>query len=287
MKKIKIENPCHESWNGMTSVSGGRFCDLCSKKVFDLTDKTDQEVDEIFSSNKDNHICTRIQKSRIIVNQARHNNISFSLAKSVVSVLLLATFTPNLKAQISSDTVKTKEIMDVIVVGISVPINDSDESPFQKTVYKKINGWVKSKQNEREANAQINLVNLSTLYQITTNNQGNFNFSLPEDELRNNSIFISRRKNDLNKIYYNVVPSQKLENIHLEWDEEYSSVLNPKNIAKKETYFVDGEEVSLSEFRDAISDTNNIEYFYVPFVFSSILKPLEKQTGFYIAFSKQ
>ncbi|WP_300668782.1 hypothetical protein [Soonwooa sp.] len=286
MSKIKIENPCHENWDNMKSVSGGRFCDSCSKKVFDLTDKTDQEVNEIFNSNKDNHICTRIQKSRLITKHTKHNTNSFSLAKSVSSMLLLATLAPNVSAQISKDTATVQEITEVIVVGISIPINDSDDSPFQKTEYKKINGWVNSKSSEREKQAEVNLVGLSNLYRVNTNNQGNFNLEITKDEYKKRLLFISKRKDEPNRIYFNEFPNGDIENIRLTLSEEHSYLLNPKKIAKKESYFFDGEEVSYADFTDIITDTDKVEYFYIPVRFSVLPKPKQIQTGIYVAYSK-
>lgn len=58
MKKIRINNPCPEKWEDMQDSSEGKFCDKCSKKVWDLTDKTDSQIEKIMVSNV--NICGRI-----------------------------------------------------------------------------------------------------------------------------------------------------------------------------------------------------------------------------------
>ncbi len=42
--QIIIPNPCHESWDEMTPMDGGRFCAHCNKKVTDFTGFTDSEL---------------------------------------------------------------------------------------------------------------------------------------------------------------------------------------------------------------------------------------------------
>lgn len=61
MRKLKINNPCFESWDEMESVSEGKFCSQCSKKVWDFTDKTDSQISKIIETNND--ICARIVSS--------------------------------------------------------------------------------------------------------------------------------------------------------------------------------------------------------------------------------
>lgn len=60
MKKINITNPCPENWDNMQDSPQGKFCEICSKCVVDFTDKTDQEITEIFADAKGKEICGRI-----------------------------------------------------------------------------------------------------------------------------------------------------------------------------------------------------------------------------------
>ena len=46
MKKIQltIPEPCHESWNSITSAEKGKFCNACRKTVVDFTAMGDREL---------------------------------------------------------------------------------------------------------------------------------------------------------------------------------------------------------------------------------------------------
>ena len=62
--KFTIAEPCHEDWNKMTADEKGKFCDVCSKCVFDLTKKSQPEILEIYQQNKGN-VCGRVTSSQL------------------------------------------------------------------------------------------------------------------------------------------------------------------------------------------------------------------------------
>src|ERR1700741_655377 len=62
---VTIPEPCSEDWNKMQPDEKGRFCGSCNKSVYDFTAKTDSEIHEIITSNKDKHICGHFRKSQI------------------------------------------------------------------------------------------------------------------------------------------------------------------------------------------------------------------------------
>ncbi len=37
LKSVNVSKPCHETWQAMTPVTGGRHCRSCSKTVTDFT----------------------------------------------------------------------------------------------------------------------------------------------------------------------------------------------------------------------------------------------------------
>lgn len=61
--KLQMPQPCHENWNKMTQFEQGRFCNSCSKIIYDFTDfSTDEIVD--FINNSTDMVCGRIQSNR-------------------------------------------------------------------------------------------------------------------------------------------------------------------------------------------------------------------------------
>jgi hypothetical protein len=61
MQKIQlsIPEPCHESWQNMTSTQQGRFCNACAKEVIDFSTMTDAQVFDYFSGLKNEKVCGR------------------------------------------------------------------------------------------------------------------------------------------------------------------------------------------------------------------------------------
>ena len=50
---IRIPEPCHEDWNAMQPDAKGKFCGSCNKAVFDFSNKTDNEIKEVFINSLD------------------------------------------------------------------------------------------------------------------------------------------------------------------------------------------------------------------------------------------
>ncbi len=49
---ISIPNPCHENWDEMTPVYGGKYCNHCNKKVHDFTGFSDRQLYDFFEQNQ-------------------------------------------------------------------------------------------------------------------------------------------------------------------------------------------------------------------------------------------
>lgn len=275
--KLSLDNPCFESWDEMSDTNGGKFCGVCSKKVFDLRDKTNEEVLEIFQTANTNSICTKIQANRV--------HSTFSFTKSVAGIVLATSLTSAVHAQTLAEKDTIKDIREVVVMGITVARFDKNdaENNFQKTVYKRINGWVKN-ENEVEGNAEIHLFNLHNSYKIKANNQGHFSFNIPEKELKYEGLLAVSFRNEPNKIYLRKFNRDQRENQHLDFTEKDGNTLNPNDINKNENFFYNGQKVSFREFSEIIAD-EDADYFYLPQPFAEVIFNDSKK-GLYLAYSK-
>lgn len=275
MMKLRINNPCFESWDEMSDTNGGKFCDVCSKKVFDLRDKSDDEVAEIFKTTDSNSICTKIQANRI----------SSTFKKSVAGIVLATSLTTAVHAQTPVEKDSLQDIGEVIVMGITVRYNDGDYegNQFQKTVYKRINGWIKN-ENEIEGNAEVHLLNLQNLYQVKANNQGYFSLNIPEKELKYEGLLAIKFKNEPTKIYLQKFNRDNGENQHLNFTNKDGITLNPKEIIKNENYFYNGEKINFREFNELLRE-DDVECFYLPKPFAELIFD-DGQKGLYVAYSK-
>ena len=62
---VRIPEPCHEDWNTMQPDAKGKFCNSCSKSVFDFSNKTDAEIRDILMENQNQKVCGHFKKSQI------------------------------------------------------------------------------------------------------------------------------------------------------------------------------------------------------------------------------
>ncbi len=63
MKTIRIQEPCHEKWQNMTTCEGGKFCGVCQKTVYDFTKFTTTEAVDFLENNKD--ACGRFTETQL------------------------------------------------------------------------------------------------------------------------------------------------------------------------------------------------------------------------------
>lgn len=96
---VRIPEPCHEDWNSMQPDAKGKFCNSCSKAVFDFSNKTDHEIKEILWEYKEQKVCGHFKKSQvnrplnIKVNlNELPKNISFSKAFVIAVFLVFGSF---------------------------------------------------------------------------------------------------------------------------------------------------------------------------------------------------
>ncbi len=62
---ITIPEPCHEDWNKMLPDAKGKFCNSCSKSVYDFTTKTDAEINSILQENEGKELCGHLFKTQL------------------------------------------------------------------------------------------------------------------------------------------------------------------------------------------------------------------------------
>lgn len=56
---VKIESPCHESWDAMAGAGARRFCGVCEKDVHDLSAMRHDEARALLTGSKQGSLCVR------------------------------------------------------------------------------------------------------------------------------------------------------------------------------------------------------------------------------------
>jgi len=64
IKNIKLNFSCSENWEAMPDADGGKHCDKCQKKVYDLTNSKADEFGQIMTENNYS-ICGRFTKQQV------------------------------------------------------------------------------------------------------------------------------------------------------------------------------------------------------------------------------
>ena len=63
IKNISVPDPCHQQWQQMTPVDGGRHCENCCKTVVDFTAMADVEIISYFAVK--NSVCGRFNEPQL------------------------------------------------------------------------------------------------------------------------------------------------------------------------------------------------------------------------------
>jgi hypothetical protein len=63
--QLKIAEPCHENWDGMTPVEKGKFCGSCQKEVVDFSNMSDQQLVAFFKKPSTGSLCGRFNSEQL------------------------------------------------------------------------------------------------------------------------------------------------------------------------------------------------------------------------------
>lgn len=139
IKGVYIKTPCHENWEAMTEEEKGRFCNICSKTVYDFTNATPEEFFKIYRESR-GQICGRFYNEPLGFWQSTKNNAVRFFRQSKVAIIALSLGTLSTKV-ISANTLQPHPISitvdeDTEFVSISINIKDSYTKKLVKQDFK-------------------------------------------------------------------------------------------------------------------------------------------------------
>ena len=65
MNKFTVPKPCHKNWENMLPEEKGRFCLSCQTKVYDFSQSSDEEIQEIYDA-ENGDICGRFSTEQLV-----------------------------------------------------------------------------------------------------------------------------------------------------------------------------------------------------------------------------
>lgn len=253
-KEFQIKEPCNVGGENMKEISGGSFCDLCSKKVHDLSHKSDEEIKILLDSNES--ICGRIQVSRLYqqeeTSKTNYNFFHFPFRKLTSGIFLAAMFSSNINAQKARDTTRQQEIEGLIVY--APKRLDTDENGYYKSKTKEIKFTFNENFDIRNQ-PFLSILTLTKKYPVSSYSQ---TVDFPEDGIGFKNLIVIEK--DKNQFYTFISKKQIKENLTVEINIEKAKKVEfqPKN---RTLYFTDGELISKEEYESRKKDKNLESYF--------------------------
>lgn len=288
MKIIQIENPCEEKWDNMQNISDGKFCDLCSKKVLDLTQKTDDEIFHLLNTSN-GKICGRIfpyqlnksfvNSEKTISNQENKKGYSrlvagLAIAASLTGIQTSAgTFEKSL-IQISENKDSGEKDLD------KEKISDNDFIISGKLI--------NSDTKKPLPNIEVTFITIEKIFKVKTDQDGTYKMIVPDFYIRkNNNVlhFVFGGYND--KDYILTKDELKNKEFSFESSEIGELAIITGGISSKKlepTILLDGEEIEEEELYKL--GVENYKSFHFSGKTAQALYEDVSKDGLYLFYSK-
>jgi len=257
-KEFQIKEPCQQLWDDMDKVQNGKHCDLCEKKVWDLDDLSNSEINSLFI-----------------------NNASICGKKSLVRPTLSSVFFILTLASASySNAQTTKE--NIL------------ENNYQKNIT--INGKLVSEQKRKLLSGEISLVTLEKIYSAKADENGYFSLTFPEKVLSEyNIIRIDYTVLEFNNKEFTdykssiIKTNALLGKEHFEIEEKYYTIggVAINSIQPPNFYYFDGKKIGKRKFEKLRKEF--LDYKYLVFYDEVTVQKLTNRSfvdNLYLLYSK-
>ncbi len=293
---LKIEKPCGESLENMHNIQGGKFCDLCSKKVHDLSNLTHSEISEVIAHHKDSHFCG------ILINRKPEKTFEKSIehteniSSGKISIIKVATGFA-LTASMITVPAQTKTISktEVILTHKNLPVERQQGN--SKDVHNQFitSGRIITSEEEKPVKAHVNLITINNVYSTETDINGFYSLEIPEELIQEENYLL-----EFLPFSYDI--DQKLKVFNTKELLENNIIKLPDNGIYKELgevsfgppyanenslVFLHGKRMDYKLYNKSYSIfSNQYETHYIPKPFTKFFTDSEKVESIYIVFVK-
>ncbi|MGD1319385.1 hypothetical protein [Chryseobacterium sp. 2R14A] len=180
MKIIQIKKPCEELWDKMHHISEGKFCDLCSKTVLDLTQKSDQEILRILDESN-GEICGRIfihQSNRnfsppekVVISKEKRNGYSQLVAGLAIAASL---------AGIQTQAVNFEKPLIQISENQNSGERDLDKEKMSDNDFIISGKLSNSETGKPLPNVEVTFITIEKIFKVKTNKDGIYKITVPD-----------------------------------------------------------------------------------------------------------
>ncbi|WP_143885226.1 hypothetical protein [Chryseobacterium binzhouense] len=291
MPYLRIKKPCEESLENMQPVSGGKFCDLCSKKVIDFSDLNDSEIAKILEKAGDQKICGIFYKKQL--NRPLHVErvISFQSRKTTfTSVAAGLVLTASMINSYPAQTIKPA--IEKSVTLESPKRNSEKEKDKKDNDFFKISGKIVSSNKGTPLSAKVNFVTAQKVYTSITDKDGFYSLEIPKEILKYESLleFVPTDYTfDRKLIIYKIEDLRKKQLVKLDYnrmDMVYGMIdIDFPSASEKSLVIVDGKRLDYKSFNSSYRlYSTRYDVHYIPKEYVKFFTTKETIEEIYIVF---
>jgi len=259
-KYLKIKNPCSEKWTDMQVNESGRFCNSCSKTVYDLSSLSPLELAIKFNNNEEN-ICARFtnkQLSTPIPSLDIPKDHSFPFSNIAASLMLAGTLTIGQTVQANNPAVKTEfvqtsEDLQSKPVSKETKKRTEENSPLDYLLFH--GRVIFTEYNDIPIeNAKITFFTKEVSISTRTDKEGTFSLNIPSHLINNENLTrVSFKEGKINGEHQSFLETDYKDVDYVLSKDQLSShtyILN-NTIHNNHDYFVNGDPMPfhLREYR--------------------------------------
>lgn len=192
---VHLNFKCNESWENMSPSNSGKFCDNCSKNVFDLTNKSEEDIKKLYRENN-GKMCGRIRSTQLYISPRKKRKYllaQFCLALFLVFGNMLFSF--EAKSQ-TLNTSSKKGAENTVSDSLKVHFNNEEETMMNGQILVVENKTITGVILDKDTKEPIPFVNVFYTYKdknygTVSNFDGQYKLDLPVGEFDENDFQLS------------------------------------------------------------------------------------------------
>lgn len=294
---LKIEKPCGESLENMHNIPGGKLCDLCSKKVYDLSNLSHYEIEEVIKQHKGNPFCGILinRKPETTFNKSieRTGDIpsgKINITKVAAGFALTASIINTIPAQ-----TKTISKTDVFVLHKNLPSEHQQSNNKEQNKKLVASGRIITSEEQKPVKAHVNLITINKVYSVETDANGFYSLEIPEELIREENYLLEFRPFSFEIDHKLKVFNKKelLENTIIKLPDngiykELGEVrIGPPYANENSVVFLHGKRMDYKLYNKSYSMfSNQYDIHYIQKPFTKFFTDSEKVESIYIVFVK-
>lgn len=290
---LRIEKPCEEPLKNMHDVPGGKHCDLCSKKVLDFSNLSDNEILKILQESKGEKFCGIFFKNQL--NRPLQNEKAIPLhprkaifSKIAARLALTVSIINSFPAQTTKHSIIKSVVLKAPKINSEKKKEKTDDSSFV------ISGKIISSNKGTPLPAKVSFITVQKVYSTQTDKDGNYSLEVPKEILKYESLIEFAPFDytyDKKLVIYKIENLGRKQLINLEyngWDKMYGEVsFDAPSATEKSLVIAEGKKLDYKLFNKSYSlFSNKYDIYYIPKEFVKFFTPKETIHDIYIVFIK-